>query len=448
MTIIDFLLVLAAAAGGFALGLMRGRQAAVEASTRLEAANDALELAQRERTEFHERAIKAEKQEALIQQALDSKQKEMADWEKHRKEMTEATKASLAETGALLSNKLLADHKRETEAAKEEGEKQVKKTTEAMFEQVKTLAEKVGGINEQQGNVQKQFHNITRMLSNPHGAGNLSEVGLENALKACNLIDGRDFRIQYTIAGGESQGLRPDCVVFLPQNSVMVIDSKSSKLLGEFADIDTSEKEKEIIQKLADSMNQHLKKLAAKNYKDAIYKEYMSAGRSGHISTIWNVMYVPNESLIEKIVSVDTTFRQKCLDEGIIIAGPAGLYSLLLMSAQLVEIAKQSENSHQILETVGNIVDSFATTLGHLGQFSKQFKTAAGTYEKVTGSINRTLLPKFSQLSSYGVNAAKHKEIPLKLPSFKVDAGDESLTIEGDTEKDNDILKLPSVVMK
>ena len=153
---------------------------------------------------------------------------------------------------------------------------------------------------------------------------------------------------------------------------------------------------------------------------------------------------MPSETVIEKILSVDTAFRQKCLDENIIIAGPAGLYSLLLMSAQLVEIAKQSENSNQILETVGIIIDKFATTLGHLTSFSKQFKTAAGTYEKVTSSINRTLLPKFSLLSSYGINAAKHKEIPMKIPGFKVTANDDAPMIEGEVERDDDLLNLPA----
>src|SRR5690606_11287413 len=145
-------------------------------------------------------------------------------------------------------------------------------------------------------------------------------------------------------------------------------------------------------------------------------KEYKNAGRGQDISIIWNVMYVPNESLIEKIISIDSGFRQKCLDADIILAGPAGLYSLLLMAARQVELAKQSQNSRHIQEAVEMIVDRFATTLGHLAKFSTQFKTAATSFERVTTSINRILLPKFAELSSYGVSAAKHKEIPLKLP--------------------------------
>ena len=382
----------------------------------------------------------SEKQLALIQQTLDNARKEKEDWEKQRKEMMEAAKASVMETGTLLSNKLLADHKREAEEAKKEGEEQIRKVTEGMVAQVKNLADQVVNIKEQHNVIHKQFGNVTRMLATPHGAGSLSEMGLENALKACDLIEGRDFHIQYTISGGEAQGLRPDCVIFLPHNSVMVIDSKSSKLFGEFSDIDSPEKEKEIIDRLVSSMNRHLKGLASKNYEDAIRKEYASAGRSDAISNVWNVMYVPSESIIEKILSVDIAFRQRCLDDNIILAGPAGLYSLLLIASRQVELAKQSENYHQILDTVGTIVDRFATTLGHLVKFSKQYTTAANTFSGFINSVNRTLLPKLSELSAYGITSSKRKDLPLKLPSFEVRSSDEMLQIEVDAEEEQQLV--------
>lgn len=380
----------------------------------------------------------AEKELALIQQDMHNKIAEIQNLEKHSKEITEAAKASVAEAGTLLSTKLLEDHKRETEAAKEESKKQVKETTDTMFNQMKEIITQVNSMKENHNVIHKQFNNFTRMLSTPHGAGNLSEVGLENALKSCDLIEGRDFCIQYTISGGESQGLRPDCVIFLPQNSVMVIDSKSSKLFGEFSEIDSPEKEKEMVEKLSASMNRHLRTLASKNYEDAIRKEYASAGRSGNISNIWNVMYMPNESIIEKILSVDVAFREKCLNENIIPAGPAGLYSLLLIAARQVELAKQSESHAKIMEAMNAVVDCFSTSIGHLTKFNKQFTTAANTFSAATKSINRNLLPKFSELAGYGLSS-KRQGIPLKLPSFEIQSSDSSLMIDMNAEEDTEV---------
>src|SRR5262249_54351515 len=86
----------------------------------------------------------AEKELAIMQQSLDGKQKELQEWEKMKDQMLKAATASVMESGSKLSSKLLEDHKRETEAARKEGEEQVRKTTEAMFTQVKEVVEQVG----------------------------------------------------------------------------------------------------------------------------------------------------------------------------------------------------------------------------------------------------------------------------------------------------------------
>ena len=153
-------------------------------------------------------------------------------------------------------------------------------------------------------------------------------------------------------------------------------------------------------------------------------------------------MYVPSEGIIEKILSVDVAFRQKCLDENIILAGPAALYSLLLIASRQVELAKQSENYHQILDTMGVIVDRFANSLSHLSKFSKQYTTAANTFSGFINSVNRTLLPKLSELSSYGISSSKRKDIPLKLPSFEVRTNDDMLQIDADSESDEEEVPL------
>jgi len=100
----------------------------------------------------------------------------------------------------------------------------------------------------------------------------------------------------------ESKRLRPDAVVFLPSESVLVIDSKASKILLEPAEAEDAEKEEEqAYTNLASTTKQHLKALEGKDYRGAIVSSYKGSGRETEIRRIISVMYLPNEGALEKL---------------------------------------------------------------------------------------------------------------------------------------------------
>jgi DNA recombination protein RmuC len=72
---------------------------------------------------------------------------------------------------------------------------------------------------------------IKNSLLSPSGAGNLAEITLENILKSSGLRNNLDFIMQYSLATEDKAVLRPDSVVFLPDDKLMVIDAKASKFL-------------------------------------------------------------------------------------------------------------------------------------------------------------------------------------------------------------------------
>ena len=63
------------------------------------------------------------------------------------------------------------------------------------------------------------------------------ETVLENTLKSFGLTAGIDFVLQQTFGSEDGSRLRPDAIVFLPADSVLVIDSKASKFLLELAQV-------------------------------------------------------------------------------------------------------------------------------------------------------------------------------------------------------------------
>jgi DNA recombination protein RmuC len=233
----------------------------------------------------------AEKKLELIKQKMQDSEKRMQDWELQRSESLKAAKASILEAGGQLSTKLLEDHKREAEAAKKEAEALAKKATEELFEKMTTVSNKVAALNEQNSETKEKMATVWRALASPGGSGFLAEVGLENSLKNLGLEPVRDYIMQYAIASHEAGSLRPDAVIFLPQDMVMVIDSKASKFLLEIAEAENTESEMALLQKLKKTMNEHLKALISKDYRAAILSLYKESGRRAKVRNILNVMY-------------------------------------------------------------------------------------------------------------------------------------------------------------
>ena len=205
----------------------------VTAETRLEAAekrNVEIELeknaaivasdAAREKQADAEQASAARAQEVTDMRAR------ITDWEKTKVETINAVNAAAASSANNVSNKLLADFKRENNAAKKQSEAHVEKTSKELMSKMETVSNVVTVLHSQVNEGREAVDTVWNALSSPVGAVNYAEIGLENTLKSFGLVKNRDFFVQAQIEGSR---LRPDAIVVLPDNTVMMIDAKASK---------------------------------------------------------------------------------------------------------------------------------------------------------------------------------------------------------------------------
>ncbi|MBV8938336.1 MAG: DNA recombination protein RmuC, partial [Alphaproteobacteria bacterium] len=326
---------------------------------------------------------------AQAEQKLFDFRERMADWEAFKKETLNAVQAATVKTSNEISNKLLEDHKREAEVLKKETEERTKQTTTQLTEEFKVIVEKVAALKVSDEKQDKTLGTLWRTLSTPSGAGELAEIGLENALKNLGLEPGRDFIMQYSLAGHEEGSrLRPDCLVFLPRNHVMVIDSKASKFVLEIAQAQTEEEHKNTLIKFARSMNEHLRSLASKDYEGAVRNFYKAAGRGESIDCIISVMYVPNETAYAHMRQADPDFLNKVQIKGMTLASPTTLLGLLsLAKLQLIQ-EQQAQNQKVIVETMETLLDGLTTMFDHIGDVGKSLKNASKAFNNFAGSAN------------------------------------------------------------
>lgn len=410
-----------------------------EAETRLEVARariaameSGVQEAFRVRDDALERLRVAESQAALRLQEVVEIKKRMDDWEKTKAESLQAAKAAVLATASELSSKLLEDHKRESGAANKDAEERVRKTTEALLMQVQELTKTIAALNKQVDQNRDTMDTVWRALSSPGGAGHFAEIGLENSLKSFGLEKGRDFMIQHAIEG---KGIRPDAVVFLPGNTVLVIDSKASKFLLDLAVDDGAANQEEGYRNLGRTMNQHLKSMADKNYKAEIVASYREAGRNGEIKRIMTVMYLPNEGAVEKLLRADGEFVRKATRLEMTIAGPSALACLIGFARVEIDLGKQAENHERIIQGTQALLDSIGIVVEHTQRVGKGLRAAAESYVKLTSSINTRLLPRTHGLLAHGVRPQRHREIPKSISGFQVIQLESGELIEGEAEE-------------
>lgn len=405
--------------------LLAEKAAAVEAAAGLQRQVDQLRA---EAQAAHAARLEAEKAAAAARSELAVKTK---DFEKLAETATLAARAAAVESAAQLSNKLLADHKREAEAQKKDAEEKVKLTTEGLTQQFVAITDSVSRLSQQVGDGARLMGTIHRALSHPGGAGRLAEIGLENVLKAFGLQPGLDFIIQYHAAGdGERGSLRPDAVVFLPGDAVLVIDSKASKLLLDHAEAEGEAAEAAALGQLAQRMGQHLRSLSAKDYGNAVLATYREHKRGGSLRRSMTAMMLPNDAAVEKLRRADPDFERRAAEADIVVAGPTALAAIIAVSRLQIDSGRQADNLEKIVEAVGNLVDSTATALTLADKVGRGLQQATEQYEAFSRSVNARLLPRVRRLGQLGIRATK---VPAALPGFQVSV-QRADVIEGDAE--------------
>lgn len=390
------------------------------------------ELAEEAYAEAHATREVAVRDAALARQHADSVEARMRDWEATKAESMEAAKAAAFKTVSDMSNKLLEDHKRESARTKRESEEQVKKTTETLTMRFKESNEAVASMRDQVTQNDRVLNTVWQALSSPGGAGYFAEIGLENTLKSFGLEAGRDFVMQFNVTRKDGGRLRPDAVVFLPGESILVIDSKASKFLLELAAAENEAAAEEATVRLATTMNQHLKELSAKDYRSSILETYKQAGRGNALSRVISVMYLPNEGALEKLTLADPNFPKKAALKEILPAGPAGLASIISLARVEIDRGRQAANHEHIATLTEDMLAAVAVLLKHVDGVGTSIRSSAERFAKLAGSVNSNLLPKTRTIASMGVRPAKSKTLPANVPAYRVERIDEGRLIEGE----------------
>ncbi|OFW80674.1 MAG: hypothetical protein A2887_03300 [Alphaproteobacteria bacterium RIFCSPLOWO2_01_FULL_40_26] len=345
---------------------------------------------------LQEKILHFDKQNELLKAERQQIEKERENWEKDKK---------------LMLSELLAKNS-----------EQQNKIAENFLKNFENVAAKVSAFDDGM----KKVDRIEAALLSPGGAGRTAEITLENILKSSNLSEKESLNAQgdYVLqshfgSAALSEAKRPDAIVFLPCDQIMIIDSKSSPHFLELYEAQSEEEKKEILGKIKTTFRKHLEDLKRKDYAKFLFDELRSKNSSDYKILI--VMFLQTEQMLEIVKKADKDFEQRAFEAGIVVATPVILVQLLSHAKFVIDRIKQEKNIELLKVEVRKLLDGLVSIINKSSEVGKAINRALSNYNDLTKSLNRA--HKMSQnISELGIEGKKNSATKL-LEEFEENVG-------------------------
>jgi len=276
----------------------------------------------------------------------------------------------------------------------------VEETYDKESKQRFSLEEKVKELIEQTNIVSAEANNLASALKGQSKKqGNWGEVILESILQRSGLVKDREYFVQPTIKDEEGRSLRPDVLVHLPDNRVVIIDSKVS-LVGydRFCAADTTEEQATYLAEHMKSVRGHIEDLHGKKYDNL------------ETALDFTMMFIPIEPAYMVAIQADQELWAYAYARRILLISPTNLIACLKLIADLWKREMQSKNALEIVKRGELLYEKFVgfvDTIEDMGRHITRTQTAYNNAvsQLKTGSGN--LVGQAQKLKGLGLKSNK-----------------------------------------
>ncbi|HEJ83383.1 MAG TPA: DNA recombination protein RmuC [Desulfobacteraceae bacterium] len=244
--------------------------------------------------------------------------------------------------------------------------------------------------------------NLTRALKGQSKVQGLwGEMILEHLLENSGLKQGYEFEVQVPLRDKNGQSRMPDVLVRLPGDREVVIDAKVSlKAYEKMCRTDDRDEEKRFIQQHVDSIRQHIRGLADKEYHRL----------EGINSLDFTILFIPTEGAFQSAISSEPQLLTSAMQKKIILASPSTLLAILRTVHHLWRQEEQTRNSLAIAKQAGNLYDKFIGFLESFEEIGTRLQQTHSAWEVartrlVSGRGN--LVSRAETLKELGVQSSK-----------------------------------------
>lgn len=227
--------------------------------------------------------------------------------------------------------------------------------------------------------------------------GAWGEVQLRRVLEASGMLARCDLDEQVQAVGMHERLVRPDVVVRLPGDKVLVIDAKapmSAFLQTQVEDLDPTE----AVRLLADharALKSHVIALASKDYWSAFDNTPEAV-----------ICFVPSDAVLASALAADPSLYDAALAKRVVLVGPGSLLALLRAVAFTWQQDSVAGSARELLVAARALYGRLGTMGGHVAMMGRSLQRSVETYNQFVGTLETRVLPSARRMHELGVGDA------------------------------------------
>ena len=263
----------------------------------------------------------------------------------------------------------------------------------------------IQSMREGQDAVRTAAQQLGNSLRNaPKARGRWGEQQLKNVLEQCGLAEHTDFLTEQSVDTDEGR-LRPDAIVRVPGNKLLVIDAKVSlNAYQEAYECTEDETRQQCLDRHAASMRNHIQTLGAKSYQSQFEE-----------APDYVLMFVPGEHFIAAALEQQPDLWNYAFERRVLLASPTNLVAIARTIAQVWRQDGLAKEAREIGRMGAELYDRLRVAADHLKGVGAGLDRAVRKYNDFVGSFERNVLSSGRRLSEKHIEIGKAEidEVPL-----------------------------------
>lgn len=346
-----------------------------------------------------------EQQEKEIQSLKEQYDKSLEQMKETFKNLSNENSSAFKCQSAESINELLKPMKEKFESF----EKVVNETKDASLKQHTELQTRIEEVMKHSEDIGTEAKNLANALTGyAKVQGDFGEMLLTDILKKAGLVEGLQFDTQRVITDEKGREIKsdkegrmiPDVLVYYPDDTVVVVDSKVS--LNDFKDYMSSEDiavRKDCARKLMDSIAGHVDELKGKDYTAFIPENKRKVD--------FNIMFIPIEGAFQLMLDADPKLWQTAKDNNVLIVSQMTLTIVLNMIQMAWKQHSQEENLQKVYATAAEMMSQIKNWLEayeKVGSFLNKAQDAYVESVKKVKDSKQSVISKIVKLEKMGVS--------------------------------------------
>ena len=245
---------------------------------------------------------------------------------------------------------------------------------------------------------------LMEALRRPQVRGNWGQEQLERCIEYAGMVEHVSFEKEVVT----EDGMRPDCVVQLPNDRVIVIDVKTPLEALLNAGSCTEDTERQLLLAAhARNVREHVRQLSSKSY----WKQFAD-------SPDFVVCFLPSEASFSAALEQDAELIEYGSRANVILATPTTLIALLKAVAYGWQQMEITRNAIAIREAAEKLYDKLTTTRNYFDALGNSLKRSMTMYNNLVGCVEGrdSVFDQARKMHELGIG---HHEIPETAPALE-----------------------------